>query len=144
MPKENPIDDPLFILKTHDILAEIKMIPLENIYDACETCGGGGFHSCSCGNEHNCEPCNGTGEGRNIIGTELPHDTRFIINKIAYSCRFINLFTQVALRLGIDEIPVYSQGERTPLLTIFAGIKIMVMPFTEIDEDKIHITLETY
>ena len=127
MPKQSEL--PLFKLKTHDILAEVALIPLVDIFDTCRFCQGGGTHQCTCGDMHDCAPCQGTGEDSyKVIGKELPHTTRFKIKGIAYSCKYINQIAEVAERLCIDEIPIYAQYERKPFLVMLDEIKIMIMP----------------
>lgn len=130
---------PILTIKTHDILSEYLLIPLVDKFDNCQMCEGDGIHSCECGHEHDCEKCNGTGEGTNVIGQEADDTYLFKIDKIYFSPKFINKAAQVAMRLGIDNITIHRIEEAKSLDVQINDCRLIIMPLVDIEPNEYKI-----
>ncbi len=65
-------------VRTYDEWIKIPEVKeLEELIEECPMCDGEGVHLCDCGNEHDCEECEGRGKAddlKHMYNKELKHE----------------------------------------------------------------------
>lgn len=115
----------------------LSKVPVYDVFSECTSCNGSGEEVCNCcGNEVNCEYCNGTGETKIKIGTKRQRGHWIERKGVCYAVHNIEPAFKVAKLFGLSELPIYHYASKKALVAKVEGITILVMPYLVTDFDR--------
>ena len=92
----------------------------------CPSCKGDGSHRCSCGNEHECWKCDGS--GRDSEKVFVPQARLF---DRPYGYQYLTLIRKAFEALGVSELRFTDTGETGPGIFESEPLKVALMPLRD-------------
>jgi hypothetical protein len=122
-------------------------LPTYPTYKDCPECEGDKKVTCNCcGNETDCDECNGTGHTDEIIGREFSYDERINVGKQAFSPRILQLISKVMQETGEKEADLYQHIDKpyalNAALVKFLRVQVLMMPMYVEYPEQVKSTLK--
>ena len=134
------IDDSLRDHKCDGIirLADLKEVfsKFEEIddYGICLMCDGDGTHECECGHRHECQECDGTGDGKYKIGKKFDDEGKFCIGNAIFNANNFRPIYDIFKHFGNNHIKLLANPQFQVNVFVVGDIQIIIMPCRETDD----------